>query len=291
MEQIEALRAQVSAAMPSALRDQDPVRRGGVIAQLEQIAAQVSAGEPPDSPWSALAGFLLACAALLRGAPFDPADLSPDDRARLAGWAAELAAPDQDPIVAFAETVVVWVASPEPDAERAAALPALVEAAAGLAIEALRADDADARAALADALGPLREALRGWPPANHLPPYGALFGCLQALLRGAPEPLARMRARLDADLAAALAEVERLAALPEEQLQAEARDLQIAELRHQVDQAVEQALRLPPDDPRRAELQAQIAHLAEQAAADEPHGSPWQVLAAYLHQQAAALQA
>lgn len=290
MEQIEALRAQVSAAMPSALRDPDPLRRGGVIAQLEQIAAQAAAGEPPESPWSALAGFLLACAALLRGAPFDPSGLPPDDQARLAVWAAELDAPDADPIVAFAETAVAWVASPEPDAQRAAALPALAEAAAGLAVEALRADDPDARAALADALGPLRDALRAWPPAERLPPYGALFGCLQALLRGAPAPLARMRARLDADLAAALAEVERLAALPEDQLQAEARDLQIAELRRQVDAAVQQALRLPPDDPRRAELQEQIAHLAVQAAADEPPGSPWHDLAAYLRGKADDLQ-
>ena len=289
MDQIEALRSQVNAAMPSALRDQDAVRRGGVIAQLEQIAAQVTAGEPPDLPWSALARYLLACAALLRGAPFDPADLLPEDRARLAGWAAELAQPDEDPIVALAQTVVAWIDSPDSDAARAEALPALVEAAAGLAVEALRADDADARAALADALSPLRDALRGWPAAAHLPPYGVLLGCLQALLRGAPEPLARMRARLDTGLATTLAEVERLAAAPEAALQAEARDRQIADLRRQVDAAVERALLLPPDDPRRAELRVQIIHLANQAAADEPPGSPWRDLALYLRRQAGAI--
>lgn len=289
MDQIEALRSQVDAAMPSALRDQDAARRGGVVAQLEQLAAQAAAGEPPDSPWFALARYLLACAALLRGAPFDPADLLPEDRARLAGWADELARPDADPIVALAQTVVAWIGSGEPDAARAGALPALVEAAAGLAVEALRAGDADARAALADTLGPLRDALRGWPAAAHLPPYGALLGCLQALLRGAAGPLDRMRARLDADLAAALVEVERLAAAPEAALQAEARDRQIADLRRQVEEAVGRALALPPDDPRRAALQAQLLDLAGQAAADEPPGSPWHGLADYLRQRAAAI--
>ncbi|HEU4326683.1 MAG TPA: hypothetical protein VFS21_26320 [Roseiflexaceae bacterium] len=292
MDQIESLRAQVGAAIPSALRDADSERRGGVIAQLEQIAAQAEAVEPADLAWRALAAYLRACAALLRGEQPDPTGLLPEDRARLEGWQAERAALlEDDPIVAFAQTVAAWAASDEDDAGRAAALPGLAEAAAGLTVEALRLDDADAREALAAALLPLRDTLRLWPPAAQLPPYNALLGCLQALLRGAPEALERMRARLDGPLAAMLAEVERLVAADEAALHSEARDRQIADLRRQVDQAMRQATQLPRDDPRRAELLAQLEHLAAQAAADEPAGSPWLDLAAHLRSCAAALAA
>ncbi|GAB4192684.1 MAG: hypothetical protein OHK0022_07000 [Roseiflexaceae bacterium] len=283
MDQIEMLRAQVGAAMPSALRDSDSERRGGMIAQLEQIAAQAEAAEPADLAWRALAAYLRACAALLRGELPETAGLLPEDRTRLAGWQVEhTALLDDDPIIGFAQTVAAWAASDEDDAARATALPALIEAAAGLTVEALRLDDPDAHEALATALTPLRDALRLWPVATQLPPYGALLGCLQALLRGAPEALERMRSRLDAPLAATLAEVERLIAADEAALHSEARDRQIAGLRRQVEQAMAQAVELPRDDPRRAELLAQLEHLAAQAAADEPPDSPWLDLAAYL---------
>ncbi len=56
--------------------------------------------------------------------------------------------------------------------------------------------------------------------------------CLQALLCGETQQLTRLRASLEVGLAAALVEIERLSAADEVNLHREARDRQIAQVRH-----------------------------------------------------------
>ena len=158
---------------------------------------------------------------------------------------------------------------------------------------------------LAAALVPLRTALREWPVAAELPPYGVLLGCFQALLRGQLEQLERLRTRLDEGRAQALAEVERRAAMDEEigQLEAwtrgefadeeppakqETAEAQIARVAEQAMTAAKEVL--AADGGTRAALATQADEAAAYYAEGEEPGSPYDELAMFLRAVAARLR-
>ncbi|HEU4325034.1 MAG TPA: tetratricopeptide repeat protein [Roseiflexaceae bacterium] len=197
--QIAQMRAQVAQAMPQALADTDAQRRGRFLLRLELQASQVAEGEEVGSPWLSLAAFLRACAALLRGEPFQREGLDAADLEQLEAWANPLT---------LEEAITVWVE--RDDGTREGMLETLLNAIAQRVIGVRVAGDIEDAEALAAALVPLRAALRNWPPAADLPPVNALLGCFQALLRGQEAQLALLRVQLDERLAQGLAQVEQL---------------------------------------------------------------------------------
>jgi hypothetical protein len=205
-DQIDALRRQLGEAMPRALADDNGEHRAAFAQQLEDIAAQAAEGEATDSPWLPLAALLRAAAALLRGEAYKHAGLLPEDVALLVAWGRGevLEEADAGESISLAGAIGAWATGAEGDAARHAALLELLNYCADAAVHVLREGDAETREALARALVPLRAALLRWPHAAELPPYGAFLGCLQALLRADEAQLARLFARLDEGLAAAL---------------------------------------------------------------------------------------
>jgi hypothetical protein len=199
--QITELRAQVAQAMPQALTDTDLQRRERFINWLEQTAAQAADDEQPGSPWQALAAYLRACAALLRGEPFDREGLEEADIAQLNAWAHPLT---------LDEAIQTWVKGN--DETRQGYLLPLLNAVAQIVVSLHHAGDTDGADALATSLIPLRTALRDWPAAAELPPFGAFLGCLQALLRGQEAQLSRLRMQLDEGLAQTLKQIEEICA-------------------------------------------------------------------------------
>jgi tetratricopeptide (TPR) repeat protein len=181
----------------------------------------------------------------------------------------------------LAEAISAWINDPGDDQTRLQHLVALLNRIAGEVVQTVRQADRQAAEQVAETLIPLRLALLRWPAAQALPPFNTFFGCLQALLRGEEQQLARLRAGLDDGLAAALAEVERLCRADEAELRTAARDRQIAGVRQQVMAAMPLAL-ADTDDHRRAQFVQQLEQWAAQAAADELPGSPWLELAAFL---------
>lgn len=117
---------------------------------------------------------------------------------------------NDDDTVSLADAISVWAEGVGDDEARADSLLELLNYCADAAVHVLRDGDTEAGEALAEALVPLRLALRRWPAAAQLPPYGAFLGCLQALLRGDAAQLARLHPALDEGLAGAL---ERIVAL------------------------------------------------------------------------------
>ncbi len=223
--QVDTLRAQAVEAMPRALASGNPEARAAFVAQLERVAEQAAEGEAPGSPWLALAMFLRACAALLRGEPIADEGLLPEDRALLERWRrgeADAQAPEEN--ISLEDAIRAWAAGDEEDPEaRHAALVELLNYCADAAVQVLRDGDREAAEALADLMVPLRVALLRWLHAAALPPYNALLGCLQALLRGEEVQLARLRARLDERLAETLRQIEALVRGDEQPPAAEAR--------------------------------------------------------------------
>jgi hypothetical protein len=226
--QLDRLRSQVREAMPQALLDDDAGRRAQFLGQLEEFAAQSAEGEAPGSPWMQLADYLRACAALLRGQPFDRSALLPDDLVALEAWErGEVGVP------ALAE-------------QASTSLPEDVLAAL------IAGDDA------------------------------ALQAALDALPQG---ERAEAFAELQRQMAA---QVEQLS--PEEQraLRVQAQQRQIAAAAAQAHDLAADALR--GEAQAREALAAQIAAAAEQAAAGEAPGSPYDDLAAFLRAVAALLR-
>jgi hypothetical protein len=124
----------------------------------------------------------------------------------------------------LSEAIAAWTHDVSDDQSRLQALLPLLNRIAGMVVQTGRANDSDAAEQLAQALIPLRMALRDWAIAAELPPFNAFFGCLQALLRGEAQQLARLRTGLDEGLGTALAEVERRLAADETTLRNDARN-------------------------------------------------------------------
>jgi hypothetical protein len=69
-QQIDELADQARDGAVAALRGQTD--RQALIARIEEVAGQAAEGEAPGSPWHALAAYLRAVVALLRGSPLPP---------------------------------------------------------------------------------------------------------------------------------------------------------------------------------------------------------------------------
>jgi hypothetical protein len=177
--------------------------------------------------------------------------------------------------------IAAWLNSAAPNEQRLDALLVLIDTLINASIVARREAGHAEREALAASLVPLRAALSTWPPAQALPPYGALLGCLQALLRG-DEPVL---AALDDELRAMWARIAELATASADEL----RDQAVARNFAQAEQAVRVALEQSTEQ-QRAALAQQLEDGAREATQGEEPASPWQELAQFMRAAALVLR-
>jgi hypothetical protein len=171
------------------------------------------------------------------------------------------------------EAIAAWLASTAPDEQRTQALQALLDALINATIAAARQGDGTEREGLAAAIVPLRAALTLWEAARRLPPYAALLGCLQALLRG-NEPQTEA---LDEELRATFAVIRRRATTDSDELEQR-------EIRLNYERA-ERALLVALEQgslPQREALARQMDTAAREATAGQRRGAPWFVLGEFL---------
>jgi tetratricopeptide (TPR) repeat protein len=167
-------------------------------------------------------------------------------------------------------SIDAWITSGSEPQQRIEQLMALLDSCAQMAVHVIHSKAPGAAQHLADAIIPLRVALKGWPPAAELPPFNTFLGCLQALLRQQPAQLERLRAKLDAGLAQALQRIE-------QNISNTTPESQIEQLRAYLAQTMPQALR-DSDQERKEQYTRQLEQLAAQAI----EGEAWQHLVALL---------